>query len=347
MLSRTLPVTRMAALRMLPRMSLQSRSFWDSTERKDVMRVDPIKPPMNTVIVFVPQQKAYIIERFGKFNKTLSPGIHFLFPLIDRIAYVQSLKEEAFSVLKQTAITKDNVTISIDGVLYLRIFDPYAASYGVENAIEAMMQLAQTSMRSELGKITLDKTFEERVSLNENINTAINKAGKSWGIECMRYEIKDILPPASVQKAMNMQAESERRKRAMILDSEGLRASEINKAEGVKRAAVLEAEAEAETILKKATATAEGIRLVSESINKEGGSNAVSLRIAEQYVEAFGNIAKKGNTILLPANLGDPAAMVAQAMAVYGKITASGKEEESRDVKQVEKEETPVEFKLK
>lgn len=276
--------------------------------------------PFNTGVVIVPQQRAWVVERFGKYFRTLEPGLHFLLPLVDRISYVHSLKEEAFPVANQTAITRDNVTISIDGVLYVRIVDAYKASYGVENPIYATMQLAQTTMRSELGKITLDKTFEERESLNENIVNTINKAGKDWGIECKRYEIRDINPPTSVKSAMDLQAEAERRKRANILDSEGFREAQINKAEGEKRAAVLKAEGLAVSILKQSEATARGIEELAKAIGASGGKDAVGLRIAEQYVQAFKELAQKNNTMLLPTNAGDPAGMVAQAMSIYKKI---------------------------
>mmetsp|Transcript_1868 Transcript_1868/g.2807 ORF Transcript_1868/g.2807 Transcript_1868/m.2807 type:complete len:393 (-) Transcript_1868:63-1241(-) len=277
--------------------------------------------PLNLGIRIVPQQSAWVIERFGKFSEILQPGLHFLIPVIDRIAYVHSLKEEAFPIPNQQAITRDNVTISIDGVLYVRVVSPYDASYGVEDAIYAVMQLAQTTMRSELGKITLDKTFEERENLNKNIVIAINEAARAWGIECLRYEIRDITPPPSVRQSMDMQAEAERRKRAEILQSEGDRQAQVNAAEGHKRGVIMKAEGEAEKIELQAKATAEGIRLISEALQTPGGRDATSLRIAEQYVEAFGNLAKKSNSVILPANAADPASMVAQAMTVFTTLT--------------------------
>jgi len=282
-------------------------------------------------IKMVPQQSAWVIERLGRYNQTLIAGLHFIIPYVDKVAYKHSLKEEAVDIPSQTAITRDNVTLVIDGILYLKITDAKQASYGVQNPRYAVTQLAQTTMRSELGKMTLDKTFEERESLNTNIVQAINEASTVWGIQCLRYEIKDITPPDNVRQAMELQVAAERQKRAEILDSEGKRQAQINIAEGGKRDVVLQSEAamtdqvnrakgEAEAILAVAGATAEGIRLVAASIQDAGGEKAVALRLAEQYIEAFGKLAKDTNTILLPANTGDVGSMVAQALAVFSKI---------------------------
>jgi len=285
-------------------------------------------PSSLTIIKFVPQQEAWVIERMGKFHKVFEPGLNILIPILDQVKYVQSLKEIAIDIPQQSAITIDNVGLNIDGVLYLKVVDPYRASYGVEDAEFAITQLAQTTMRSEIGKISLDTVFRERESLNTNIVQQINNAGEAWGIDCKRYEIRDISVPSRVKEAMQMQVEAERKKRAAILESEGIRESEINVAQGKKQAAILASEGlmfekmniakgHAEAIERTAEARAAGLRKVAAALQETNGDSAASFAVAEQYVAAFSNIAKTGNTVLLPNNTGDVASMVTQAMGVY------------------------------
>ncbi|XP_071487827.1 stomatin-like protein 2, mitochondrial [Diadema antillarum] len=288
---------------------------------------------VNTVVLFVPQQEAWVVERMGRFHKVLQPGLNLLIPVLDRIKYVQSLKEIAIDIPEQSAVTNDNVTLRIDGVLYLRVIDAYKASYGVEDPEYAVTQLAQTTMRSEIGKISLDHVFKERESLNINIVEAINNAAMDqWGIKCLRYEIKDIELPSKVKEAMQMQVEAERRKRAVVLESEGIREYEINVAEGKKSATILASEAikreqinraegEATAIIAKANARAKALSTIAESMGAQDGKNAANLVVAEQYVAAFSNLAKTTNTILLPSNAGDISSMVGQAMAIYGNLS--------------------------
>jgi len=294
---------------------------------------------MNTAILFVPQQEAWVVERMGKFHQILEPGFNFLIPVIDKISYVQSLKEIAIDVPQQSAITLDNVTLNLDGVLYLRIINPYKASYGIEDAEYAITQLAQTTMRSELGKIHLDNVFKDRENLNATMVVQINKAAEAWGIACLRYEIRDITLPKRVQEAMQMQVEAERKKRAVILDSEGKktaailesegnREAQINIAEGQKRSRVLASEAEKQEIINNALGEAQGLiaraearanslRVLSSALETKNGMNAASLNVAELYISAFQELAKKNNTLILPANAGDITNMVGQAMTVY------------------------------
>lgn len=282
-------------------------------------------------IKIVPQQEAWIVERLGRFDRKLEPGLNILIPYLEAVRYKHSLKEMAIDVPEQAGITRDNVTLLLDGIIYVRIIDAVAASYGVSDPIYAVSLLAQTTMRSEIGKLSLDKTFEERETLNANIVTAINGAAQTWGIQCMRYEIRNISPPASVLKAMELQMAAERQKRASILESEGQRQSQINVAEGRKQEVVLQSEGaltdqvnrakgEAEAILTVAEATAKGIELVAASIGKAGGAEAVALKIAEQYVAAFSKLAQQSTTVLLPANVGDAGGMVAQALTVFDAI---------------------------
>ncbi|CAK4032846.1 Stomatin 2, mitochondrial [Lecanosticta acicola] len=292
--------------------------------------------PANTVVKFVPQQTAWIVERMGRFNRILQPGLAILVPVIDRIAYVKSLKENAMEIPSQSAITADNVTLELDGVLYTRVFDPFKASYGVEDADYAISQLAQTTMRSEIGQLTLDHVLKERAALNTNITQAINEAAADWGIRCLRYEIRDIHAPGPVVEAMHRQVTAERGKRAEILDSEGQRQSAINIAEGRKQSVILASEAikaervnaaagEAEAIMLKARATAAGIDAVAKSLSegKQSAQGAVSLSVAEKYVDAFGKLAKEGTSVVVPGNVGDIGQMIATAMSVYGNVSQS------------------------
>ncbi|KAF2366991.1 Band 7 domain [Trinorchestia longiramus] len=286
--------------------------------------------PINTVVLFVPQQEAWIVERMGKFHSVLEPGFNILIPVLDRVKYVQSLKEIAIDIPQQAAITADNVTLNIDGVLYLRILDPYKASYGVEDAEFAITQVAQTTMRSEIGKISLDFVFRERESLNVAIVHAINKAAEAWGITCLRYEIRDITLPQRVQEAMQMQVEAERKKRATVLESEGMREADINVAEGRRQARILASEAEKLEQINVATGKAESLRILSEALSHKQGLNAASLATAQSYIGAFGELAKKNNTVILPSNVGDVTNIVTSALAVYKNV--SKKMHESEEV---------------
>lgn len=264
--------------------------------------------PANTIIKFVPQQTAYVVERMGKFHKILKPGMAILIPVLDKITYVQSLKETAIEIPSQNAITADNVSLELDGILYVKVHDPYKASYGVEDFKFAISQLAQTTMRSEIGSLNLDSVLKERQLLNFNINKIINEAAKEhWGVECLRYEIRDIHPPQNVLDAMHRQVSAERSKRAEILESEGTRQSRINIAEGEKQALILKAEA-----------TALSIEKIANSIkNTPGGTDAINLQVAQEYIKEFGKIAKETNTIVLPSNLGDLNGLMAAGLGMF------------------------------
>lgn len=279
-------------------------------------------------VKIVPQQNAWVLERLGRFSRVMEPGLNIIIPFIDRVSYKHSLKEQAIDIRSQSAITKDNVTLEIDGIIYVRILDPKQASYGVNDPYFALVQLAQTTMRSEIGKITLDNTFEEREALNLNIVDALNQASATWGIQCMRYEIRDINPPKTILNAMEQQVTAERKKRAVILESEGDKQSRINIAEGLRQEQVLlseaikieqinRAEGEASAILAVAEATAQSIERIADSCLKSGGSEAVSLKLAEQYISAFGNLAKESNTVILPAQANDVASLVTQGLSVF------------------------------
>jgi regulator of protease activity HflC (stomatin/prohibitin superfamily) len=285
--------------------------------------------------VVVPQQNAYVVERLGRFSGVLDAGFHILVPFVDAIRYRHSLKEQAIDIPEQVCITKDNVQVHVDGILYLKVLDPERASYGIQNYIFAITQLAQTTLRSEVGKIELDRTFEERTHINVQVVSEVDKASEAWGVKVLRYEIKNITPPQDVIAAMEKQMRAEREKRAVILTSEGERDAAVNTAEGQKQQVIKaseakkqqqinEAEGQASAILAVARATAEGIRAVAQSISAPGGLEAVQLRVAEQYVDRFGMLAKHGNTLVLPANLSDVGSMIALAMNVIQSKGGSG-----------------------
>lgn len=275
--------------------------------------------------VVVPQQSAYVVERLGKYSATLDAGFHILVPFIDRIRYKHSLKEVATDIPEQVCITRDNVQVSVDGILYLKILNPQRASYGISDYNFALIQLAQTTLRSEIGKIELDRTFEERTNINIQVVNELDKASEAWGVKVLRYEIKNITPPKDVLNAMEKQMRAEREKRAVILTSEGERDAAINQAEGEKQQVIKaseakkqqqinEAEGAAAAILAIAQATAEGLRRVAETIQVPGGQEAVQLRVAEQYIGKFGELAKAANTLILPATVSDVGSMIALAM---------------------------------
>jgi regulator of protease activity HflC (stomatin/prohibitin superfamily) len=285
--------------------------------------------------VVVPQQNAYVVERLGKFHTVLGPGFHLLAPFFDVIRYRHSLKELAMEIPEQICITRDNVQVAVDGIIYLKVMEPHRASYGITDFKFAITQLAQTTLRSEIGKIELDRTFEERSHINTQVVTELDKASEPWGIKVLRYEIKNIQPPKDVLAAMEKQMRAEREKRAVILQSEGVRDAAINTAEGEKQKVIKESEAtkqrqinEAEgraaAILAVANATAEGIRKVSETIQQPGGMEAVQLRVAEQYIPEFGRLAKESTTMILPMNASDIASMVALATSVIRQGESNG-----------------------
>ncbi|WYZ41169.1 hypothetical protein EsH8_V_000064 [Colletotrichum jinshuiense] len=337
-------VTKAALSPPLRRALVQSRGFQTSTKNllpSSFGAASSIPPsyfqkpslPANTVVRFVPQQTAWLVERMGKFNRILEPGLAILVPFIDRIAYVKSLKEAAIEIPSQSAITADNVTLELDGILYTRVFDAYKASYGVEDAEYAISQLAQTTMRSEIGQLSLDHVLKERAALNTNITAAINEAAQAWGVTCLRYEIRDIHAPVGVVEAMHRQVTAERSKRAEILESEGQRQSAINIAEGRKQSVILASEAmraeqinrasgEAEAILMKAKATASGIDAIAKSIaeGEDAAKGAISLSVAEKYVDAFAKLAKESTAVVVPGNVGDIGGMIATGLSVYGKV---------------------------
>jgi regulator of protease activity HflC (stomatin/prohibitin superfamily) len=280
-----------------------------------------------TGVRVVPQQSAYVVERLGKFHVAIQAGISYIIPFMDKIAYKHTLKEQTVDIPEQICITRDNVQVGVDGVIFVQVFDPKMASYGINNYMVSIVQLSQTTMRSEVGKIDLDKTFEERTLINSAIVNAINEASRTWGVKILRYEIKNIVPPKTVLIAMEKQMQAEREKRAIILQSEGEKQSAINVAEGQKQKVVLESEAvrqkqineasgQAEAIRAVANATADGVKAVAAAVQANGGIEAVQLRVAEKLVEQFGNLAKQGTTLILPANFGDISSLIATAMSV-------------------------------
>lgn len=281
----------------------------------------------------VPQQDAWVVERFGKFNAVLQPGLNFIIPLIDKIAYRHSLKEIPLDTSSQICITKDNTQLQVDGVLYFQVTNPELASYGTSDYVMAITQLAQTSLRSVIGTMSLDKTFEERDEINARVVQAVDEAAQTWGVKVLRYEIKDLTPPKEILRAMQLQITAEREKRAVVAASEGQKQKEINiaegnraaliaQSEGEKQAAINKAEGEARAIEAVAKAQAEAIRVVADSIAQPSGIAAVNLQVAEKYVEAFGNVAKTNNTMLLPANFADMGSMIATAMTIVKETKA-------------------------
>lgn len=278
-------------------------------------------------IKVVPQQSAWIVERLGKFHAVLSPGLNVVIPFIDRVAYKHSLKEIPLDTPSQVCITKDNTQLSVDGVLFFQVTDPMRASYGTSNYMIAITQLAQTTLRSVIGKMELDKTFEERDLINRSVVSAIDEAALNWGVKVLRYEIKDLTPPAVILQAMQQQITAEREKRAVVAASEGRKQEQINLATGAREAAIAESEGEKQAAINKAEgeaaatlaiakATAEALRQIAEATRAPGGMDAVNLKVAEQYVQAFAQLAKEGNTILLPSNMNDMGSMIASAMSI-------------------------------
>ncbi len=283
-------------------------------------------------IRIVPQKTAIIIERLGKYSRTLEAGFHILFPFIDKVAYRHTMKEQAIDVPPQTCITRDNISVEVDGILYMQVIDPKKASYGINNYQFASTQLAQTTMRSVIGKLDLDKTFEERETINGAIVEAVDKASDPWGVKVTRYEVKNISPPQSIKDAMEKQMRAEREKRALIAQSEGDKQAKINRAEGDKQEAIArsegekqkrinEAEGRAQEILKVAIATAEGIHKIAEAISDKGGMHAVNMRLAENYLDQFGKLAKQNNTMIIPSDLADVAGIIKAASSVIKEPT--------------------------
>ncbi|HUL96799.1 MAG TPA: SPFH domain-containing protein [Usitatibacter sp.] len=281
----------------------------------------------------VPQQNAWVVERFGKFSRVLDPGFNLIVPFFDRVAYKHSLKEVPMDVPEQICITKDNTQLSVDGILYFQVIDPRLASYGSSDYIQAITQLAQTALRSAIGKMELDKTFESRDEINHMVVQVLDEAGRTWGIKVLRYEIKSLTPPESILRSMQAQITAEREKRAVIATSEGKRQQEINVADGQRQAAILESEGQKQAQINKAAgeagaiqlvadATANAVRVVAAAIAGPGGMEAANLKVAGQYIEAFANLAKQSNTMIIPSNVSDVAGVVASAMTVLDRTRA-------------------------
>ena len=278
----------------------------------------------------VPQQNAWVVERLGKFHESLQPGFNLIVPFIDRVAYRHSLKEVPLDIAEQVCITKDNTQLAVDGIIYFQVVDPRLASYGTSDYELAISQLAQTALRSEVGKMELDKTFESRDEINHKVVSVLDEAGRTWGIKVLRYEIKSLTPPESILRSMQAQITAEREKRALIAKSEGVRQEEINIADGQRQASILASEGQKQAAINKAQgealalttvaeATASAVRQVAAALSSEGGMLAANLKVAEKYIEQFGNLAKAGNTLILPANLADAGGFVAAAMTVLEK----------------------------
>lgn len=283
-----------------------------------------------SIVRIVPQNSAFVIERLGKYSSTLEAGIHVLIPFLDKVAYKHSLKEFAIDVPAQQAITKDNVPLGIDGVLYLRVMDPKSASYGVENLRFAITQLAQTTMRAEIGKITLDQTFESRENINATVTHSIDEASEAWGTKVLRYEVKDISPPVTILDEMEKQMAAERQRRVDVTTSEGYRQAQINQAEGDQQALVLRAQGQADSVEIEAKARAMAIRTISEAINTDGGTTAVAQQLSEQYISAFEKLAREGTVALLPTDGSDVTSVVSKAFTAFE--TLKGQVEKSKNV---------------
>lgn len=286
---------------------------------------------ISSMVKVVPQRTAIIVERLGKYRATFTAGFQVLIPFIDKIRYRHTLKEQAIDVASQVCITRDNIAVEVDGILYLQVLDPQKASYGIDNYRFASIQIAQTTMRSVIGKLELDRTFEERESINATIVEAVDKASEPWGVKVTRYEVKNIFPPQSIKDAMEKQMRAEREKRAVIAESEGTKQAKINNAEGDKQELIKKSEGEMQKRINEATgraseieqvakATANGLKAIALAISEENGLNAVNLRVAEQYLGAFGNLAKQNNTLILPANLSDIGSIVATATSVFNEV---------------------------